>query len=46
VEYAADALPLSTQANLLSISRRSLYYLNLAPIRGSLLNLSDVDNRR
>jgi len=26
VEYAADALPLSTQANLLSISRRSLYY--------------------
>jgi len=26
VEYAADALPLRTQANLLSISRRSLYY--------------------
>jgi len=26
VEYAADALPLSTQADLLSISRRSLYY--------------------
>ena len=26
MEYAADALPLSTQANLLSISRRSLYY--------------------
>jgi putative transposase len=26
VEYTADALPLSTQATLLSISRRSLYY--------------------
>ena len=26
MEYAADALPLSIQANLLSISRRSLYY--------------------
>ena len=26
MEYAADALPLSTQATLLSISRRSLYY--------------------
>ena len=26
MEYAADALPLSTQADLLSISRRSLYY--------------------
>ena len=26
MEYATDALPLSTQADLLSISRRSLYY--------------------
>ena len=26
VEYAADALPLTTQADLLGISRRSLYY--------------------
>jgi len=31
VEYHADALPLTTQAELLSISRRSLYYQPVPP---------------